>query len=86
MTNKLPALGDLVRDRNTGFQGIAEWHATPREGRDHIYVQPCTDEQGQCVDGQWIDIDHLEVIEAGAAEDISNPAHTPPSPEFPVSG
>lgn len=63
MTNRLPALGDRVRDKISGFEGIATTHAQHLTGCDRLWVAPKVDREGKSMEGMWIDIDMIEIIE-----------------------
>jgi hypothetical protein len=60
-------LGDKVRDKITGFEGIVTGHCSYISGCDQISVQPQM-KKGDTdrPTGMWIDIDCCEVIEAEA--------------------
>ena len=55
-----PQLGATVRDKVTGYEGIATAHAKHLTGCDTLFVVPKA-KDGKMEDGNWIDIDRLEV-------------------------
>lgn len=69
-------LGDRVRDRITGFEGIVigitEWLYQCRRP----YVQPTGLHDGKPLEAQSFDEDQLEVVEAGAFAPSSHVAST----------
>ena len=62
MSNRLPELGDRVRDKISGLEGIATAHAQHLTGCDRFWVAPRVGQDGKPVDGMWIDIDMLEIV------------------------
>ncbi|MDF1606984.1 hypothetical protein PZ897_02210 [Hoeflea sp. YIM 152468] len=85
MTNRLPALGDKVRDRITGFEGIATTHAAHLTGCDRFWVTPPVGEDGKPVDGMWVDIDMLEITQPSAIERVEYTRHAPGGIDLPPS-
>ena len=70
MSNRLPTIGDKVKDRVTGFTGIVNAHARHLAGCDRLWVLPAVGADGKLPDGHWFDIDMLEIVEANAIEPI----------------
>ena len=68
-------LGDKVRSRVTGFEGIAYAYVCYINGCDRILVQPRVNEKGEDQASIWIDLDELEVVQRQAV--------APPKPERP---
>lgn len=62
MTNRLPALGDEVRCRVSGFTGIVTSHARHIACCDRLWLCPRVGADGKPVDGLWIDIDMVEIV------------------------
>jgi len=60
------ALGRVVRDKVTGFVGVAENVATYMYGCDRYYVQPFVDGDGKVPDGRMVDDPQLVVVEGKA--------------------
>lgn len=69
-------LGTVVRDRVTGFIGIAENRATFMYGCDRYCVQPRVDEKGKTGDSVMVDEPQLEIIEEG--KQVMEPLGEPP--------
>jgi hypothetical protein len=61
-------LGSLVKDRWTGFQGIATGRGTYITGCATILVQPPVKEDGTWQESHWIDEPRLEVVGASRLE------------------
>lgn len=64
-------LGSQVKDKVTGFIGIATAHARNITGCDTIYIQPVIDKDGKLSDGQWFDVNRLAVIQVPSQTGIS---------------
>lgn len=62
MSNRLPELGDRVRDKISGFEGVITTHAKHLTGCDRMWVAPKVDRDGKMIDGMWVDIDMLQII------------------------
>ncbi len=61
-------LGDTVRDKITGFEGIAIEMATYLNGCVQFEVQPPINKEGKIPDSVWIDEQQLVVIEVSEIE------------------
>ncbi len=59
-------LGDRVKDRITGFTGIAVSSTEYLNGCIRIAVDPPVDKDGKSVDQQWFDHQQMNIVEAGA--------------------
>jgi hypothetical protein len=59
-------LGDLVRDRITGFKGIATGHTKWLNKCERFGVQGQKLEAGKVQDAQWFDAEQLEVVKKAA--------------------
>ncbi len=59
------ALGTTVRDRVTGFTGLAVAKVEYLNGCVQICVKAPLDKDGKMVDGEYIDISQLEVVDEG---------------------
>ncbi len=56
-------LGKTVRDRVTGFQGVASTVSFDLYGCVQAVVSPPVDKDGKKGDGHWFDVNRLEVID-----------------------
>lgn len=68
--NRLPALGDLVRDKVSGFEGIAVAHSKHLTGCDRIWVIPKVGDDRKPVEGAWFDIDMLLIVQPIVIEPV----------------
>lgn len=57
-------LGSEVRDRITGFRGIATSRAVHLSGCDRYWIEPKVDKDGKRLEGCWCDEGTIEVIQA----------------------
>ncbi len=80
-------LGDEVRDRVTGFKGIAYGRVTYMTGCKRIIVLPTVGKDGKMPDSHWIDEPQLEIIAKAkcVVEDLT-PAESGGPPLHPTSG
>ena len=58
-------LGDKVKDKITGFEGICISLNTWLHGCDRVGVESTSLHEGKPQDVQWFDVYRVEVIEAG---------------------
>jgi hypothetical protein len=58
-------LGDLVKDKISGFTGIAVAKTQWLTGCDRIDVQPREMHEGRPIEAQWFDVTMLDVVEVG---------------------
>ncbi len=56
-------LGQKVRDKITGFEGIATSKAEYLNGCIQFCVRPRIDKEGKCQDGEYFDVEQLEPLE-----------------------
>ncbi len=63
-------LGQKVRDRVTGFEGIATSRVEYLNGCVQYCVKPKTREDGKMPEGEYIDDAQLEVIGKGVTIDV----------------
>ncbi len=56
-------LGQKVRDKITGFEGIATSKVEYINGCIQFCIRPKIDKDGKMVDGEYIDIAQIEAIE-----------------------
>lgn len=61
-------LGDEVKDKVSGFQGIAVARHTYLNGCDRISIQPKIDKEGKLPESQSFDEPQLEVIQKETVE------------------
>lgn len=59
-------LGSKVRDKISGFEGIATGRTTWLYGCERICVQPQEISKGKPVDAQWFDVNQLDLIDANS--------------------
>jgi hypothetical protein len=85
MTNRLPELGDLVRDKVTGFEGIVTSHAQHLTGCDRFWIEPRVDSEGKTREGRWTDIDLLEIVEPNKIERVIYNRKAPGGTDLPAS-
>lgn len=84
-TNREPGLGDEVRHRITGFCGIVTTHAKHLSGCDRLWVEPKVDETGKARDGQWADIDMVEILRPAVIEPVVYVRKAPGGVDLPPS-
>lgn len=85
MTNRLPALGDKVRCKVTGFTGIVTTHAQHLAGCDRFWIEPSVGEDGKKRDGAWMDIDMVEILEPAVLEPVRYTRNAPGGVDLPQS-
>ena len=69
-------LGTIVRDRVTGFIGVAENRASYLYGVDRYHVQPQVNKKGKVPDGYMVDEPQLETVEGMLL--VMSPPEDPP--------
>lgn len=57
-------LGQKVKDRITGFEGVVTGRCNYISGCDQALVTPPVDKDGKHVDAHWFDIQRLEGLDA----------------------
>jgi hypothetical protein len=62
------SLGDKVKDRISGFEGIATCRSEYMFGCVRVGVSPRGTHEGKPVESQWFDEDQLDVIEVSAIQ------------------
>lgn len=60
-------LGNKVRDKVTGFEGIATARIEYINKCVQFCVKPKVKEDGKMPDGEYIDVDELEIVDEGIA-------------------
>jgi hypothetical protein len=68
--NRDADLGDMVRDKVTGFQGTITIRAKHLAGCDRFWVAPPVGSDGRMIEGQWLDIDLVEIVTPSAVQVI----------------
>lgn len=58
-----PELGDLVKDRITGLEGIVTCRSDWFNGCTRFLIQPQALHDGKPIDSQWFDAEQLEVVQ-----------------------
>ena len=58
-------LGNKVRDKVTGFEGIATARIEYINKCVQFCVKPKVKEDGKMPDGEYIDVDELEIVDTG---------------------
>lgn len=71
--NHIDLLGKTVRDRVTGFQGVASSVSFDLYGCICAAITPLVDKDGKSQDGHWYDIHRIEIVDD---------AHVMPVPDF----
>jgi hypothetical protein len=61
-------LGDKVKDRITGFTGIATGRHEYLTGCTRITIEPQELKDGKPVASEWFDVQRVEVLKAGAVK------------------
>jgi hypothetical protein len=85
MSNRLPELGDLARDRVTHFEGIITAYAQHITGCDRLWLEPRVDAEGKTRDGRWVDIDMLEIVQPHILQRITYTRSAPGGVDLPAS-
>lgn len=62
------AIGDKVRDRITGFEGVITGYVHYISGCDQVLVAPRVKEDGSAISSQWFDDDRVDIVEAQVAK------------------
>lgn len=84
-SNRLPAIGDEVRHKVTGFSGIITTHAKHLAGCDRFWIEPKVDSNGKAMDGQWADIDLIEIVRPNVIDPIVYERKAPGGIDLPKS-
>ncbi|MBI2625387.1 MAG: hypothetical protein HYW70_03595 [Candidatus Nealsonbacteria bacterium] len=75
--NHKAKLGDLVKDRVSGFKGIAVALHRYLNGCDRISVQPMVEKDGKLPESKTFDAPDLKVVQRGAVK-YTEPVDLPP--------
>jgi hypothetical protein len=96
LASHLAILGKQVKDKITGFKGVAVSVSFDLYGCIQVVVAPAVGQDGKIPDSAWFDIHRLEILrlkpampcpdfEAGAvAEGKHGPSCKPPFPKMPT--
>lgn len=84
MTNRLPSLGDEVRHKVTGFTGIVTSHAKYIAGCDRMWIDPKVGPDGKPIEGQWVDIDMVEIVTPEAVAPVIYERRAPGGIDLPA--
>ncbi len=71
-------LGSLVRDKITGFKGIATGRTIWLHGCDRICVEPQSLHDGKPIEAQWFDSKRLDLVKSGVVETEDAPDEEKP--------
>ena len=85
MANREAGLGDEVQHKITGFTGIVTTHAKHLSGCDRLWVEPRVGEDGKSRDGQWADIDMVEILRPSVIEPVTYTRAAPGGVDLPRS-
>lgn len=85
MSNRDAGLGDKVRCKIDGFTGVVSTHAKHLAGCDRLWVVPHVDENGKPGEGQWLDIDLVEIVEPSVVDAIKYNRKAPGGIDLPPS-
>jgi len=85
MINRDPELGDIVKHRVTGFSGVVTTYAKHLAGCDRLWIEPRVDATGKAMDGQWADIDMIEIVTPNAVEPVVYTRRAPGGVDLPKS-
>ena len=69
-------LGQVVKDKITGFEGTATGRVEYLTGCTQVLVQPRVDESGKLIDSAWMDESRMEIVTADPLR-IDVPAGNP---------
>lgn len=61
-------LGDQVKDRVTGYEGIAVGRTTFLNGCDRIGIQPKVGADGKIPDTVWFDEPQVAIVQSGVVQ------------------
>jgi len=65
MNESTVKLGDSVRDKITGFEGVAVARVVHLYGCVRVHVQPRELKEGKPAESEWLDEEGLEVLQKG---------------------
>lgn len=76
-------LGFTLRDKVTGFEGVATGHVQYITGCDQLLLVPPVDGDGKLRDSQWFDTRRCELISTKSQVVIDNSQFNGPDKEAP---
>lgn len=76
-------LGFTLRDKVTGFVGVATGHVQYITGCDQLLLVPSVDTDGKLRDSQWFDTQRCELLPAHERVEIDNSHFNGPDKEVP---
>lgn len=76
-------LGFTLRDKVTGFQGVATGHVTYITGCDQLLLVPPVDKDGKIREAQWFDTQRCQLLPDFDQVVIDNSEFTGPDKEAP---
>lgn len=82
MTGK-ECLGYTMRDKVTGFTGIATGHVEYITGCDQLLLVPKVDADGKLRDSQWFDTQRCELLVTEPLVEVDNSQFNGPDKEAP---
>jgi len=74
-----------VRQKVTGFTGIVTSHSKHLSGCDRLWIEPPVDDNGKLRDGQWADIDMVEIVSASVIAPVVYVRQAPGGVDLPPS-
>lgn len=76
----LELLGKMVKDRVTGFAGIAESIGFDLYGCVQVVIKPQMGKDGDLKDGRWFDVSRVEVVDHKPVMELPkwHPSHNAP--------
>ena len=77
-------LGTEVKDRVTGFQGIATGYVSYLTGCDQILITPKVDKEGKLIEANWYDINRVDSVEDGRKVNVDTSKEQGPDKPAPV--
>ena len=84
MSNRQVDLGDRVRCKITGFTGIVTAHSRHIAGCDRFWAEPPVGADGKRMEGHWLDIDMIEIVEAAVLSTVVYQRNTPGGVDLPA--
>jgi hypothetical protein len=85
MTNREPTLGDEVCHKVTGFKGIVTSHSKHLSGCDRLWVEPTVGDDGKLREGQWADIDMVDIVTPAVIAAVQYDRRAPGGIDLPPS-
>lgn len=76
-------LGDTLKDKITGFKGVAIAHCEYLTGCDQYCLKPKINKDGKVEDGVWVDVESLEKVSGTKAVVINKRLTSGPQSDAP---